>query len=167
MFHSTSMSTGKKLKVSPFLWFFFFLQKNMLWSNLNNRFSPLSLPSRGMRFENVQTLTDAISDLITDMRWAWWVFHLLLSPNSACELVNIISNVISIYFDLQIGWTKQESSVNRKAFSGLTAWIAWTGLMWYRQLSPAWSWNSRYLNSPLRLEHTQINSHIKMKVVFG
>uniref|UniRef100_A0A8C1ZAA5 Inositol polyphosphate-5-phosphatase F n=1 Tax=Cyprinus carpio TaxID=7962 RepID=A0A8C1ZAA5_CYPCA len=26
---------------------------------------------RGMKFENVQTLTDAISDIITDMRWAW------------------------------------------------------------------------------------------------
>lgn len=27
--------------------------------------------SRGMRFENVQILTDAISDIITDMKWAW------------------------------------------------------------------------------------------------
>ncbi|KAK2852569.1 hypothetical protein Q7C36_007770 [Tachysurus vachellii] len=26
---------------------------------------------RGMKFENVQTLTDAISDIITDMRWGW------------------------------------------------------------------------------------------------
>lgn len=31
-------------------------------------------PSRGMKFENVQTLTDAISDIITDMRWGWSVF---------------------------------------------------------------------------------------------
>lgn len=27
--------------------------------------------SRGMKFENVQILTDAISDIITDMKWAW------------------------------------------------------------------------------------------------
>lgn len=27
--------------------------------------------SRGMRFENVQVLTDAISDIISDMKWAW------------------------------------------------------------------------------------------------
>uniref|UniRef100_A0A1A8ISE5 Inositol polyphosphate-5-phosphatase F n=1 Tax=Nothobranchius kuhntae TaxID=321403 RepID=A0A1A8ISE5_NOTKU len=26
---------------------------------------------RGMKFENVQVLTDAISDIITDMKWAW------------------------------------------------------------------------------------------------
>nr|XP_056705917.1 phosphatidylinositide phosphatase SAC2 [Euleptes europaea] len=26
---------------------------------------------RGMKFENVQTLTDAISDIITDMKWCW------------------------------------------------------------------------------------------------
>ncbi|CAJ0925085.1 unnamed protein product [Ranitomeya imitator] len=27
--------------------------------------------SRGMKFENVQTLTDAISDIILDMKWCW------------------------------------------------------------------------------------------------
>lgn len=27
--------------------------------------------SRGMKFENVQILTDAISDIISDMKWAW------------------------------------------------------------------------------------------------
>lgn len=30
-----------------------------------------SLFSRGMKFENVQTLTDAIWDIIMDMKWAW------------------------------------------------------------------------------------------------
>lgn len=30
--------------------------------------------SRGMKFENVQILTDAISDIITDMKWAWYVY---------------------------------------------------------------------------------------------
>lgn len=157
MFHSTSMSTGKKLKVwwsknQPILVIFTKEHVNgQVFKNLD--IFSFVLSSRGMKFENLQTLTDAISDLITDMRWAWWVFNLLLSPNSVCEIVNIMSNVISIYFYFQIGWTKQESSVNRKASSGLTAWIAWIGLMWYRQLSPAWSWNSRFLNSSLRLEH--------------
>lgn len=27
--------------------------------------------SRGMKFENVQTLTDAIHDIILDMKWCW------------------------------------------------------------------------------------------------
>lgn len=30
--------------------------------------------SRGMKFENVQTLTDAIYDIILDMKWCWYVF---------------------------------------------------------------------------------------------
>lgn len=33
--------------------------------------SCILLHSRGMKFENVQILTDAISDIITDMKWAW------------------------------------------------------------------------------------------------
>lgn len=44
--------------------------------------------SRGMKFENVQILTDAISDIISDMKWAWWVsfqyFVILLHNMKSC-----------------------------------------------------------------------------------
>lgn len=34
--------------------------------------------SRGMKFENVQILTDAIYDIILDMKWCWYVSVLVV-----------------------------------------------------------------------------------------
>uniref|UniRef100_A0A8C9X6C1 Inositol polyphosphate-5-phosphatase F n=1 Tax=Sander lucioperca TaxID=283035 RepID=A0A8C9X6C1_SANLU len=46
-----------------------YLKQVLLYNNPNLTYK--CLPHRGMKFENVQVLTDAISDLITDMKWAW------------------------------------------------------------------------------------------------
>lgn len=67
MFRLTSMSTGKRnTDLSR-------LECTLAYSA--EHLLPLSasyiLFSRGMKFENVQILTDAISDIVTDMKWAW------------------------------------------------------------------------------------------------
>lgn len=48
-----------------------YLQKIYSITHVLPFFSYILFLSRGMKFENVQILTDAISDIITDMKWAW------------------------------------------------------------------------------------------------
>uniref|UniRef100_A0A3P9JQ22 Inositol polyphosphate-5-phosphatase F n=1 Tax=Oryzias latipes TaxID=8090 RepID=A0A3P9JQ22_ORYLA len=50
-----------------------FLKQVLLYNNPNLTYVSFDFHEhcRGMKFENVQTLTDAISDIITDMKWAW------------------------------------------------------------------------------------------------
>ncbi|XP_017279824.1 phosphatidylinositide phosphatase SAC2 [Kryptolebias marmoratus] len=50
-----------------------FLKQVLLYNNPNLTYVSFDFHEhcRGMRFENVQILTDAISDIITDMKWAW------------------------------------------------------------------------------------------------
>ncbi|XP_060943842.1 phosphatidylinositide phosphatase SAC2 isoform X1 [Limanda limanda] len=50
-----------------------YLKQVLLYNNPNLTYVSFDFHEhcRGMRFENVQILTDAISDLITDMKWAW------------------------------------------------------------------------------------------------
>lgn len=50
-----------------------YLKQVLLYNNPNLTYVSFDFHEhcRGMKFENVQTLTDAISDLITDMRWGW------------------------------------------------------------------------------------------------
>uniref|UniRef100_A0A8C1WAQ8 Inositol polyphosphate-5-phosphatase F n=1 Tax=Cyprinus carpio TaxID=7962 RepID=A0A8C1WAQ8_CYPCA len=50
-----------------------YLKQVLLYNNPNLTYVSFDFHEhcRGMKFENVQTLTDAISDIITDMRWAW------------------------------------------------------------------------------------------------
>ncbi|XP_051946437.1 phosphatidylinositide phosphatase SAC2-like isoform X2 [Xyrauchen texanus] len=50
-----------------------FLKQVLLYNNPNLTYVSFDFHEhcRGMKFENVQTLTDAICDIITDMRWAW------------------------------------------------------------------------------------------------
>lgn len=75
MFHLTSMSTGKRITFpcsemcsQVYLWNLFYTTTRLPFYA-----SYILFLSRGMKFENVQILTDAISDIITDMKWAWWV----------------------------------------------------------------------------------------------
>lgn len=72
MFHLTSTSTGKRNKLSSALKLFHKCICNdvLIPQCIQFPFCVLFL-SRGMKFENVQILTDAISDIITDMKWAW------------------------------------------------------------------------------------------------
>lgn len=50
-----------------------FLRHVLLYNNSNLTYVTFDFHEhcRGMKFENVQTLTDAISDIITDMKWGW------------------------------------------------------------------------------------------------
>ncbi|XP_059803799.1 phosphatidylinositide phosphatase SAC2 [Hypanus sabinus] len=50
-----------------------FLRHVLLYNNPNLTYVTFDFHEhcRGMKFENVQTLTDAISDIITDMKWGW------------------------------------------------------------------------------------------------
>ncbi|KAK2824024.1 hypothetical protein Q5P01_021199 [Channa striata] len=50
-----------------------FLKQVLLYNNPNLTYVSFDFHEhcRGMKFENVQILTDAISDIITDMKWAW------------------------------------------------------------------------------------------------
>ncbi|KAM4590855.1 phosphatidylinositide phosphatase SAC2 [Odontesthes bonariensis] len=50
-----------------------YLKQVLLYNNQNLTYVSFDFHEhcRGMKFENVQILTDAISDLITDMKWAW------------------------------------------------------------------------------------------------
>ncbi|XP_030628521.1 phosphatidylinositide phosphatase SAC2 isoform X1 [Chanos chanos] len=50
-----------------------YLKQVLLYNNPNLTYVSFDFHEhcRGMKFENVQTLTDAISDIITDMKWAW------------------------------------------------------------------------------------------------
>ncbi|XP_072534265.1 phosphatidylinositide phosphatase SAC2 [Salminus brasiliensis] len=50
-----------------------FLKQVLLYNNPNLTYVSFDFHEhcRGMKFENVQTLTDAIGDIITDMRWGW------------------------------------------------------------------------------------------------
>ncbi|XP_015236584.1 PREDICTED: phosphatidylinositide phosphatase SAC2 isoform X2 [Cyprinodon variegatus] len=50
-----------------------YLKQVLLYNNPNLTYVSFDFHEhcRGMRFENVQILTDAISDIITDMKWAW------------------------------------------------------------------------------------------------
>uniref|UniRef100_A0A7N6A541 Inositol polyphosphate-5-phosphatase F n=1 Tax=Anabas testudineus TaxID=64144 RepID=A0A7N6A541_ANATE len=50
-----------------------FLKQVLLYNNANLTYVSFDFHEhcRGMKFENVQILTDAISDIITDMKWAW------------------------------------------------------------------------------------------------
>ncbi|XP_062319959.1 phosphatidylinositide phosphatase SAC2 [Osmerus eperlanus] len=50
-----------------------YLKQVLLYNNPNLTYVSFDFHEhcRGMKFENVQTLTDAISDLIIDMRWGW------------------------------------------------------------------------------------------------
>ncbi|KAG7462440.1 hypothetical protein MATL_G00184900 [Megalops atlanticus] len=50
-----------------------YLKQVLLFNNPNLTYVSFDFHEhcRGMKFENVQTLTDAISDIITDMRWGW------------------------------------------------------------------------------------------------
>ncbi|TDH01030.1 hypothetical protein EPR50_G00175870 [Perca flavescens] len=50
-----------------------YLKQVLLYNNPNLTYVSFDFHEhcRGMKFENVQVLTDAISDLITDMKWAW------------------------------------------------------------------------------------------------
>ncbi|XP_067908995.1 phosphatidylinositide phosphatase SAC2 isoform X1 [Heterodontus francisci] len=50
-----------------------FLRQVLLYNNPNLTYVTFDFHEhcRGMKFENVQTLTDAISDIITDMKWGW------------------------------------------------------------------------------------------------
>ncbi|KAK7901700.1 hypothetical protein WMY93_018469 [Mugilogobius chulae] len=50
-----------------------YLKQVLLYNNANLTYVSFDFHEhcRGMRFENVQILTDAISDIITDMKWAW------------------------------------------------------------------------------------------------
>ncbi|XP_069755965.1 phosphatidylinositide phosphatase SAC2 isoform X2 [Narcine bancroftii] len=50
-----------------------FLQHVLLYNNPSLTYVTFDFHEhcRGMKFENVQTLTDAISDIITDMKWGW------------------------------------------------------------------------------------------------
>ncbi|XP_026878409.2 phosphatidylinositide phosphatase SAC2 isoform X1 [Electrophorus electricus] len=50
-----------------------YLKQVLLYNNPNLTYVSFDFHEhcRGMKFENVQTLTDAISDIITDMRWGW------------------------------------------------------------------------------------------------
>ncbi|XP_042560951.1 phosphatidylinositide phosphatase SAC2 isoform X2 [Clupea harengus] len=50
-----------------------YLKQVLLYNNPNLTYVSFDFHEhcRGMKFENVQTLTDAIWDLITDMKWAW------------------------------------------------------------------------------------------------
>uniref|UniRef100_A0A3P8VWE2 Inositol polyphosphate-5-phosphatase F n=1 Tax=Cynoglossus semilaevis TaxID=244447 RepID=A0A3P8VWE2_CYNSE len=50
-----------------------YLKQVLLYNNQNLTYVSFDFHEhcRGMRFENVQILTDAISDIITDMKWAW------------------------------------------------------------------------------------------------
>lgn len=65
MFLLTSMNIGKKNRHAKNKLHFSAVSVLPLCS------ADFLLFSRGMKFENVQTLTDAISDIITDMKWAW------------------------------------------------------------------------------------------------
>lgn len=50
-----------------------YLKQVLLYNNPNLTYVSFDFHEhcRGMKFENVQILTDAISDIITDMKWAW------------------------------------------------------------------------------------------------
>ncbi|XP_072247470.1 phosphatidylinositide phosphatase SAC2 isoform X1 [Leuresthes tenuis] len=50
-----------------------YLKQVLLYNNQNLTYVSFDFHEhcRGMKFENVQILTDAISDIITDMKWAW------------------------------------------------------------------------------------------------
>ncbi|XP_034040055.1 phosphatidylinositide phosphatase SAC2 isoform X2 [Thalassophryne amazonica] len=50
-----------------------YLKQVLLYNNPNLTYVSFDFHEhcRGMKFENVQTLTDAISDITTDMKWAW------------------------------------------------------------------------------------------------
>ncbi|XP_077352544.1 phosphatidylinositide phosphatase SAC2 isoform X2 [Festucalex cinctus] len=50
-----------------------YLKQVLLYNNPNLTYVSFDFHEhcRGMKFENVQTLTDAIFDIITDMKWAW------------------------------------------------------------------------------------------------
>ncbi|XP_035609818.1 phosphatidylinositide phosphatase SAC2 [Oncorhynchus keta] len=50
-----------------------YLKQVLLYNNPNLTYVSFDFHEhcRGMKFENVQTLTDAISDIIADMRWGW------------------------------------------------------------------------------------------------
>ncbi|XP_074531631.1 phosphatidylinositide phosphatase SAC2 isoform X2 [Halichoeres trimaculatus] len=50
-----------------------YLKQVLLFNNPNLTYVSFDFHEhcRGMKFENVQILTDAISDIITDMKWAW------------------------------------------------------------------------------------------------
>ncbi|KAG5266476.1 hypothetical protein AALO_G00232530 [Alosa alosa] len=50
-----------------------YLKQVLLYNNPNLTYVSFDFHEhcRGMKFENVQTLTDAIWDIITDMKWAW------------------------------------------------------------------------------------------------
>ncbi|KAM3863437.1 phosphatidylinositide phosphatase SAC2 [Diretmus argenteus] len=50
-----------------------YMKQVLLYNNPNLTYVSFDFHEhcRGMKFENVQTLTDAISDIITDMRWGW------------------------------------------------------------------------------------------------
>uniref|UniRef100_A0A8C6SCW5 Inositol polyphosphate-5-phosphatase F n=1 Tax=Neogobius melanostomus TaxID=47308 RepID=A0A8C6SCW5_9GOBI len=50
-----------------------YLKQVLLFNNPNLTYVSFDFHEhcRGMRFENVQVLTDAISDIITEMKWAW------------------------------------------------------------------------------------------------
>uniref|UniRef100_A0A8C5CT43 Inositol polyphosphate-5-phosphatase F n=1 Tax=Gadus morhua TaxID=8049 RepID=A0A8C5CT43_GADMO len=50
-----------------------YLKQVLLYNNPNLTYVSFDFHEhcRGMKFENVQVLTDAISDIITDMRWGW------------------------------------------------------------------------------------------------
>ncbi|KAL8187262.1 UNVERIFIED_CONTAM: Phosphatidylinositide phosphatase SAC2 [Gekko kuhli] len=50
-----------------------FLKQVLLYNNPSLTYVSFDFHEhcRGMKFENVQTLTDAISDIITDMKWCW------------------------------------------------------------------------------------------------
>lgn len=50
-----------------------YLKQVLLYNNPNLTYVSFDFHEhcRGMKFENVQVLTDAISDIITDMKWAW------------------------------------------------------------------------------------------------
>ncbi len=76
MFHLTSMSTGKRNASPSAVSFVHECGRDSLFCTTLLHLLPLYAAyilflSRGMKFENVQILTDAISDIITDMKWAW------------------------------------------------------------------------------------------------
>nr|XP_014345837.1 PREDICTED: phosphatidylinositide phosphatase SAC2 [Latimeria chalumnae] len=50
-----------------------FLKQVLLFNNPNLTYVTFDFHEhcRGMKFENVQTLTDAVHDIITDMKWCW------------------------------------------------------------------------------------------------
>ncbi|KAM6916431.1 phosphatidylinositide phosphatase SAC2 isoform 2-T2 [Xenentodon cancila] len=50
-----------------------YLKQVLLFNNPNLTYVSFDFHEhcRGMKFENVQILTDAISDIVTDMKWAW------------------------------------------------------------------------------------------------